>query len=111
MPYDSARVHAALFFVKSVLSQPALLFSRITVFIVVCFSPVRGARKQTESMPLQNYSICLMNGFGLLKLCCQRPLITLQKVTYCIVICALLHCGMYAFALVLQPDVCRKYFC
>lgn len=108
MPYDSVRVHAALFFVKSVLSPTGII---IQVFIVVCFSPVREARIQTESISLQNYYICVVNDFGLLKLCCQRPLITLQKGTYCIAICALLHCGMYAFALLLQSGVCRKYFC
>lgn len=96
------------FFVKSVLSPTGII---IQVFIVVCFSPVREARTQTESISLQNYYICVVNDFGLLKLCCQRPLITLQKGTYYIAICALLHCGMYAFALLLQSDVCRKYFC
>lgn len=54
MPYDSVRVHAALFFVKSVLSPIGII---IQVFIVVCFSPVREARTQTESISLQNYYI------------------------------------------------------
>lgn len=54
MPYDSVRVHAALFFVKSVLSPTGII---IQVLIVVCFSPVREARTQTESISLQNYYI------------------------------------------------------
>lgn len=47
-------------------------------------------------------------GFRMANPCCQRPLITLQKGTYYIAICALLHCGMYAFALVLQCLTLKK---
>ena len=38
MPHDSVRVHAALFFVKSALSQIVITILPIVVFIVVCFS-------------------------------------------------------------------------
>lgn len=108
MPYDSVRVHAALFFVKSVLSPTGII---IQVFYCrLFFSGQRG--ENTDGINIfAELLYMLVNDFGLLKLCCQRPLITLQKGTYYIAICALLHCGMYAFALVLQPGVCRKYFC
>ena len=46
--------------------------------------------------------------FRMVNPCCQRPLITLQKGTYYIAICALWHCGMYAFALVLQCLTLKK---
>lgn len=108
MPYDSVRVHAALFFCKIGFIPNRHYYSGS--YCRLFFSGQRG--ENTDGINIfAELLYMLVNDFGLLKLCCQRPLITLQKGTYYIAICALLHCGMYAFALVLQSGVCRKYFC